>query len=107
MQFKEERPMEYVDISRVPDEEMRPHRFVPPGCGRGPRRAEPCLRRRPRCDPGAGRARRIESACLRARARPHPRKLGPAPRCGAQDVPFAPREPDVLHIPLAVPNAYK
>jgi len=33
MQFKEEDPKEYVDISRVRDEEMRPDRPVPPGCG--------------------------------------------------------------------------
>jgi hypothetical protein len=33
MQFKEEGPKEYVDISRVPDEGMRPDRPVPPGCG--------------------------------------------------------------------------
>ena len=33
MQFEEEGPKEYADISRVPDEEMRPDRPVPPGCG--------------------------------------------------------------------------
>ena len=33
MQFEEEGPKEYVDISRVPDEEMRPDRPVPAGCG--------------------------------------------------------------------------
>jgi len=35
MQFKEEGPKEYVDIARVPNEEMRPDRPVPPGCGQG------------------------------------------------------------------------
>ena len=34
MQFKEEGPKEYLDISRVPDEEMRPDRPVSPGCGK-------------------------------------------------------------------------
>jgi len=33
MQFKEEGSKEYVDISRVPDAEMRPDRPVLPGCG--------------------------------------------------------------------------
>jgi len=33
MQFEEEDPKEYVDISRAPHEEMRPDRPVPPGCG--------------------------------------------------------------------------
>jgi hypothetical protein len=33
MQFEEEGLKEYVDISRGPDEEMRPDRPVPPGCG--------------------------------------------------------------------------
>ena len=77
MQFEEEGPKEYVDISRAPDEEMRPDRPVPAGCGQGTRRAEQCLRRRRRCDPGAGRARRIESTCLCAPPRSHPRKRGP------------------------------
>jgi len=84
MQFEEEGPKEYVDILRVPDEEMRPDRPVPPGCGQGTRRVEQCLCRRHRCDPGAGRARRIESACyarLRGRI---PANGAPAPRCGAQ-----------------------
>ena len=31
MQFEEEGPKEYVDISRVPDKEMRPDRPVPSG----------------------------------------------------------------------------
>jgi len=35
MQFKEEGPKEYVDISRAPHEEMRPDRPVPSGCGQG------------------------------------------------------------------------
>jgi len=29
MQLKKEDPKEYVDISRVPDEEMRPNRPIP------------------------------------------------------------------------------
>jgi hypothetical protein len=33
MQFEEESPQQYVDIARVPDEEMRPERPVPSGCG--------------------------------------------------------------------------
>ena len=33
MQFKEEDPKEYIDVSRVPDAEMRLDRPVPPGCG--------------------------------------------------------------------------
>lgn len=33
MQCKEEGEKEYVDISRDPDEEMRPDRPVPAGCG--------------------------------------------------------------------------
>ena len=31
MQFEEESPQQYVDIARVPDEEMRPERPVPFG----------------------------------------------------------------------------
>jgi hypothetical protein len=31
MQFEEEGPKEYVDISRAPDKEMRPDRPVPSG----------------------------------------------------------------------------
>lgn len=33
MQFEEESPQQYVDIARVPDEEMRPDCPVPSGCG--------------------------------------------------------------------------
>ena len=33
MQFKEESAKQYVDIARAPDEEMRPDRPVPSGCG--------------------------------------------------------------------------
>jgi hypothetical protein len=61
MQFKEESPKQYVDIARVPDEEMRPDCPVPFGVaartGRGGR-SSACARGR-RCDPEADQARRI------------------------------------------------
>ena len=45
MQFEEESPQQYVDIARATDNNMRPDRPVPPGCGQeGTRRAEQCLR---------------------------------------------------------------
>jgi hypothetical protein len=33
MQFEEESPQQYVDIVRATDNEMRPDRPVPSGCG--------------------------------------------------------------------------
>ena len=35
MQFEEDSPQQYVDIARATDNEMRPDRPVPSGCGQG------------------------------------------------------------------------